>query len=134
MVRFDEIKERLRMQHSQAENLMSYLGSQHKHATIDDVKSEHSLKRVGLIQSAHVPIPYSTLDLSKMESAAGPFGEFASNLVGARQLVQDNHERLLRVSGTLPMSKLQSRTARRVKLEDVTKNPGYLKQVRTTKR
>ncbi|GMH97171.1 hypothetical protein TrVE_jg7849 [Triparma verrucosa] len=128
LVRFDEIKSRLKMQHSQAENLISYLSQQHKHAIIEDVKSEHSLKRMGLIQSAHVPIPYSTLDLNEMSSPDDPFGEFAQNLVGARHLVQANHERLLRVSGTLPMSALKSRTERKVRLEDVTKKPGYLKQ------
>ena len=109
--------------------MLNYLSEQHKNAAVDDVKSEHALKRVGLMQAAHVPIPYSTLDLEELESDR--FGAFASNLVGAKKLVEDNYERILRVSGTLPMSAFESSTARKVKLEDVTKAPGYLKQTAT---
>jgi len=117
LVRFDEIRDRLRLQHAQADNMLNYLSKQHKDATIDDVKSEHALKRVGLMQGAHVPIPYSTLDLDEMSSPEDPFGAFATNLVGAKKLVENNYERILRVSGTLPMSAFTSRTARKVKLE-----------------
>ena len=131
LVRFDEIRDRLKLQHEQADSILTYLSEQHKKATIDDVKSDHSLKRVGLMQGAHVPIPYSTLNLSELRLAETPFGAFASNLVGAKRLVEDNYERLLRVSGTLPMSALSARTAKKGAVERVTKMPGYLKQTAT---
>jgi len=133
LVRFKEISERLSMQHEQADNLLTYLTASHAKSEQDDMKSDHELKQVGLIQNAHIPMKYSTLDVNKMfADEENAFGAFATHLVGARQLVQDNHDRLLRVSGTLPMSAVTSRTARKIKY--VSKLPGYLKQTATNEK
>ena len=169
------ISTRLSVQHQQADRLLSYLAVAKIVAQENDVKNDHALKRVGLIQNKHLPIMYSTLDLGRVgdkggagravvggagglassseetdadekkddgvvvvasassssaddEDDSSDFGPFAHNLVSARQLISDNYERYLRVSGSLPMSKYESHTSRKVKLEDVTKEPGYLKQ------
>ena len=45
LIRFEEIKQRLRLQHAQAENMLNYLSEQHMKSGVDDVKSEHALKR-----------------------------------------------------------------------------------------
>ena len=86
--RAQSIATRLETQRTQADELLQYMKGQTTKAKAEDHKEEISLKKMGLIQNAHLPQHRSTLELHK--GAMDSSGAFADALVTAEDLVEAN--------------------------------------------
>ena len=73
--RAQSIATRLETQRTQADELLQYMKGQTTKAKLEDKKEEISLKKMGLIQNAHLPQHRSTLELHK--GAMDSCGAFA---------------------------------------------------------
>ena len=79
--RAQSIAKRLETQRTQADELLQYMKVQTTKAKREDKKEEISLKKIGLIQNAHLPQHRSTLELHKGDMDQS--GAFADALVTA---------------------------------------------------
>ena len=86
--RAQSIAKRLETQRTQADDLLKYMKVQTTKAKKEDKAEEISLKKIGLIQNAHLPQHRSTLELHKGDMDQN--GKFADALVTAEDLVEAN--------------------------------------------
>ena len=86
--RAQSIAKRLETQRTQADELLQYMKVQTRKAKREDKEEEISLKKIGLIQNAHLPQHRSTLELHKGDMDQS--GAFADALVTAEDLVEAN--------------------------------------------
>ncbi|CAH0377858.1 unnamed protein product [Pelagomonas calceolata] len=91
------IAKRLETQRTQADDLLQYMKVQTTKAKREDKDEEISLKKIGLIQNAHLPQHRSTLELHKGDMDQS--GKFADALVTAEDLVEANRRDVAIQSG-----------------------------------
>ncbi|OQS04639.1 hypothetical protein THRCLA_12212 [Thraustotheca clavata] len=120
--RVAEIEADLRSKVQQATQLMDLLESRRREALEkDDIQARELIKQ-GLVVKAQIPIGPSNyrLDASELE----PFGEFATSLIQARTLLEENHLKVLDRSGNGPTAQIKAAKA-------AIEIPGYLKSTTT---
>ncbi|ETV68555.1 hypothetical protein H257_15541 [Aphanomyces astaci] len=107
----------LREKVTQASDLMALLESRRQDAAKKDEQQARELIAQGLVVKAQIPIGPSNFTLHRDELL--PFGEFATSLIHARDLLQANHERMLDRSGNGPTAQIKAAKA-------AIQVPGYL--------
>ncbi|CAK4690277.1 hypothetical protein AeMF1_002479 [Aphanomyces euteiches] len=112
----------LRDKVSQASDLMALLDQRRVEAASKDEQQARELVAQGLVVKAQIPLGPSNFRLDRNELAH--FGALASSLVLARDLVADNHARMLDRSGNGPSARIQA-------AKHAVEVPGYLKTTAT---
>ncbi|KAF0697035.1 Aste57867_12263 [Aphanomyces stellatus] len=103
---------------SQASQLMALLETRRQEAAAKDEQQARDLIAQGLVVKAQIPIGPSNFTLRAEELA--PFGEFATSLIHAHDLMQENHLRMLDRSGNGPTAQIKAAKA-------AVEVPGYFK-------
>lgn len=111
------IHERLQQQRREAKLLLDYLSTQRQASKEADEVESLRIREQGLVQKAQIPMGKSQLDISRTTTER--FGPFGSNLVFARELMEQHQNKQRDASGNGPTARLQ---AVQVKVN----KPGYL--------
>ncbi|KDO26289.1 hypothetical protein SPRG_22220 [Saprolegnia parasitica CBS 223.65] len=120
--RVAEVEADLRAKVQQATDLMALLENRRREALEKDEAQARELVKQGLVVKAQIPIGPSNfrLDAAELE----PFGEFAQSLIQARNLLEENHLKMLDRSGNGPTAQIKAAKA-------AIETPGYLKSTST---